>query len=462
MQINNDAPLILVKSSIFHLIPAHRGPKGKPAQTISNGGAYQGEFIENASILCQNGTILICDTEEKVFSFIRDQASLLKIDAMHLLDKIITQNFTGKIIVPAFVDTHNHYAQLELIASYGKDLISWLDHYTFPLEKKFSDPQHCQDIAELYVKELFAHGIAATACFPTSSKVSLKALIEATHSARIWLFSGTVLMDQNAPEYLIDDYKKQEEICIEGIESYKNYDRFTYTLTPRFALTSSDKQLASCRNLLEKYPYLFLQTHLAETKEETDLIAKAHPGHKSYLSLYDDYGLLSDKSLLAHCIYLNEYDWDLAQKRNVNVSHCPSSNLFLGSGLYELAASEKRQISCSIGSDIGAGCSLSMFETLQDAYKVSSLQGNPLDPIDGFALATIRGAHCLGLDEKLGNFLPGKEASFVVIDPALSPVLKMRWRQSQTIHDKLFTLMMLCKQEHIVATFIAAAEKYKK
>ncbi|MCP4984433.1 MAG: guanine deaminase, partial [Gammaproteobacteria bacterium] len=276
------------------------------------------------------------------------------------------------------------------------------------------------------------------------------------------LIAGKVMMDRNAPEYLCDTAESSYAQSAELIERWHRKGRSLYAVTPRFAPTSSDQQLEAAGQLLKDYPGLYLQSHVAENHAEVAWVAKLFPDRRSYLDVYDYYGLLTERSVYGHCIHLDETDRQRMAQTGAAIAFCPTSNLFLGSGLFSIAAAQSQNIRVGIATDVGGGTSFSMLQTLNEAYKVSQMAGQTLTAMKAFYLATLGGAKSLYLDDKLGNFIVGKEADFVVLDLQATPLMQRRVAQSDCISDSLFALMMLGDDRCVEATHIMGECQYSR
>lgn len=360
----------------------------------------------------------------------------------------------GKLILPGFVDTHVHYPQTDIIASHGEQLLEWLEKYTFPAERRFADPAHAAEVAGFFCDELLRNGTTTAAAFATVHPASVEALFEAAQQRRMRLITGKVLMDRNCPDFLRDTAETGYADSQALIERWHNRDRLLYAITPRFAPTSTPAQMALAGRLFREHPGVFLQSHLAENRAEVAWVAQLHPEARSYLDVYERAGQLGMRALFAHCLWLDDSDRRRMAERGAAMSFCPTSNLFLGSGLFDLARARALGVRVGLGTDVGGGTSLSMLQTLNEAYKVLQLGGQSLSAASGFYLATLGGAHSLYLDDRIGNFAPGKEADFVVLDPRATPLLARRSAACTTLEERLFVLMMLGDDRVVAATHV--------
>jgi guanine deaminase len=360
----------------------------------------------------------------------------------------------GKLIVPGFIDTHIHYAQTDMIASYGEQLLEWLEKYTFPNERRFADGEHARATAGFFVDELLRNGVTTALVLATVHPQSVDAIFQAAQARNLRLIAGKVLMDRNCPEDLRDTPETAYRDSKALIERWHEQDRLLYAITPRFAPTSSEQQLARAGQLAAEHPDVFIHTHVAENRSEVDWVAELFPASRSYLDVYDRFGLLRERSVLAHCIYLDDADRRRMAQSGAAMAFCPTANLFLGSGLFDPAAAAAFGVRFGIGSDVGAGTSFNPLRILNEAYKVAQLQGQTLPPAKALYQATLGGAAALYIDDKVGNFTPGKEADFVVLDPAATPLLARRMRSAESLVEKLFALIMLGDDRLVSATYV--------
>ncbi len=366
--------------------------------------------------------------------------------------------FPGKIIVPGFIDCHVHFPQLDIIASYGEALLDWLDRYAYPAEAAFADPDRATEVAAVFLDELLRNGTTTAVVFGTVHAHSADAIFAAAESRGMRLIAGKVLMDINCPDDLRDDPASAYTDSKALIERWHGKGRLGYAITPRFALTSSPEQLAAAGRLAREYPDVWVHTHLAENPAEVDQIAKQFPDSRSYLDVYDGYGLVRERSVFAHCLHVNNDDRLCMSSKGAAAAFCPTSNLFLGSGLFDLAAMRKASVRCGLGTDVGGGTSLSLLRTASEAYKVLHLQGQTLPATETLNLLTLGAAEALYLDDKVGNFERGKEADFVVLDPAATAISERRSRSASSIEETLFALTMLADDRHIAATYVAGSK----
>jgi len=374
----------------------------------------------------------------------------------------LVDDYRGKLILPGFVDLHIHYAQVDIIASYGAQLLDWLERYTFPAEAKFGDSAHAAAAAEFFLDELLRNGTTTASVFPTIHPQSVDAFFAAARRRNMRMLAGKVMMDRNCPADLRDDLVRGEADIRALIDRWHGKGRLGYSLTPRFAPTSSPGQLALAARLLAEIPGLHLQTHLAENRDEVRWVAELFPEASSYTDVYVQAGLIGPRSVFAHAIHMGDADFAALAQAGGAIAFCPTSNLFVGSGLFDLRRARAAGVRIGVGTDVGGGTSYSMLRTLAEAYKVLQLQGVSLAPLEAFHLATLGGAQALGLDDRIGNFVAGKEADFVVLDLAATPVLARRMAVADRLEDRLFALMTLGDDRSVYATYVLGEPDYRR
>ncbi len=380
----------------------------------------------------------------------------------YLPDGCALYDYSGRLVMPGFIDTHCHYPQTEIIASYGMQLLDWLQQYTFPTEEKFAERDHADKIAAFFCDQMLANGTTSSAVFATVHPQSVDAIFEQAQQRGLCLIAGKVMMDRNAPPQLCDSAESSYRDCSELIQRWHLKGRAYYAVTPRFAPCSSPAQLEVCGQLLDENPDLYLQSHVAENRAEVDWVARLFPHSRSYLDVYDGYGLLGPRSIYGHCIHLDQEDRERMAASGAAMAFCPTSNLFLGSGLFSLEDATELNIRVGIATDVGAGTSFSMLQTLAEAYKVCQLAGQQLTPLKAFYLATLGAAESLYLDHRIGNFALGKEADFVVLDLAPTELMQCRMDNASTLEERLFALMMLGDDRCIQATHIMGRRQYSR
>ncbi|MEY4753642.1 MAG: guanine deaminase, partial [Pseudomonadota bacterium] len=355
----------------------------------------------------------------------------------------------GRLLLPGFIDTHVHSPQLDVIGSYGTELLDWLDTYTFPAEQRYADPMVAEAGAATFLDALLAHGTTSAVVFPTVHKVSADALLAAAHQRGMRLIAGKVLMDRHAPPALCDDVSGAEADSRELIRRWHGTGRLAYAMTVRFAPTSTPEQLAMAARLLREVPDLYMQTHVAENRAEVEWVAELFPEARSYLDVYHRAGLRGERAVLAHGIWLDDIDRWLLADSGAQIAHSPSSNLFLGSGLFDWPGAEDAGVAVTLASDVGGGTSLSMQRTLADAYKIQALRGTRLSAWKALHGATLGAAEALGLAHEIGSLAPGRVADFCVWDWARGPVGLHRDQLARNLHERVFAWLTLADERHL-------------
>lgn len=368
----------------------------------------------------------------------------------------------GRLILPGFIDTHVHYPQIGMIASYGEQLLDWLEHFAYPAEQAFADPAHAARVADFFLEELLRVGTTTAQVFGTVHRESVDTFFAASERRGTRMICGKVLMDRLAPDGLRDTAEQGEAETRALIERWHGRGRQAVAITPRFAITSSPAQLAAAGRLLKEWPDVYLQTHLAENREEVRQVRQLYPEALDYLDVYDRHGLVGPRSTFAHGIHLSARERRRLAETGASIAFCPTSNLFLGSGLLDLEALEREGVAVSLATDVGAGTSLSMLQTLNEAYKVCQLQGYSLPPLQAFYRITLGNARCLGLQDRIGSLQIGREADFLIVDPAATPLMAWRDRQASSLAERLFALMMLGDDRAIEATVIAGEVRWRR
>ncbi|GAB3242887.1 guanine deaminase [Chitinimonas naiadis] len=363
-------------------------------------------------------------------------------------------DYRGKLVLPGFIDTHIHYPQAGMIASYGLKLLDWLNNYTFPAEASFADPAVAERSAEFVVQRLLANGTTTAAVFGTVHAHSVDAFFSVAARRGLRMLCGKVMMDRNGPDYLLDTPESAERDSQALIERWHGKGRLRYSLTPRFAPTSTPRQLDVAGALYAAWPDLHVQSHLAENLEEVAWVRELFPDRRSYLDVYAHHGLLGPRTIYGHCVHLNAAELRWMADAGSAAAFCPTSNLFLGSGFFNYAAARANEVQVGLATDVGGGTSFSLLRTLAEAYKVSQAAGRPLSPMRAYYLATLGGAEALGLADHVGSFQAGREADFVVLDPQATAELAWRLQGDDSLAETLFALAILGDERCISATHV--------
>jgi len=406
-------------------------------QGISDSSSYR--YFEDGAVVVSDGKIVALDDFDQ-----------------------ISHGFSGEIIdhrpcliLPGLIDPHIHYVQMQIIASYAANLMEWLNKYTFVEEQKFADFAHASKIAQAFFDTLIRHGTTTAAAYCSVHAASAEAFFTEAQKRNMAMIGGKCMMDTNCPEALRDTAQKGYDQTKALIEKWHANGRNLYAITPRFAITSTHEQMEAVQALIGEFPDAYVQTHLAENDQEIAFTKELYPGHEDYLGIYQHYGLLGPKSLFGHSIHLNEREIGaMAETRSVAVS-CPTSNLFLGSGLFAHDRLKKAGVAIGVATDIGGGTSFSMFKTLDEFYKVQQLNGSRFDPLSSFYLMTLGNARALSLAEKIGTLAPGSDADIVVLDPCATPEMALRHQTVTDLGEELFLLQTLGDERAVVETYVA-------
>lgn len=367
----------------------------------------------------------------------------------------------GFLLVPGFIDTHVHYPQTERIAAHGAQLLDWLERHIFPAEQAFADRAHADPLAAFFLDELLRNGTTSALVFATVHAGSVDALFDAALRRNMRIVSGKTLMDRNAPAALTDTAESGRAESEALIARWRGRGRLGYAVTPRFALTSTPAQLTTAGELLAAHPHVLLHTHLSENLGEIGAVAAAFPEAADYLDVYARYGLVGGRSVFAHGIHLDDGAMRRLGEAGAAIAFCPTSNLFLGSGLFDLARADAQGVRVGIGTDVGAGTSFSILHTLGEAYKVCQMRGASLDPFRALWLATGAGAAALHIDDQVGGLAIGQEADFLLLDPAATPLLARR-TAGRPLAERLFALQILGDDRAVAETWVAGQPAHRR
>jgi guanine deaminase len=368
----------------------------------------------------------------------------------------------GQLLLPGFIDTHVHCPQVDVIASWGAQLLDWLETYTFPAEARHAEPELAAAGARLFLDALITHGTTSAVVFPTVHRASTEALFQAALQRNMRIIAGKVLMDRHAPDNLRDDVDGSEADCRALIRDWHGRGRLAYAVTPRFAATSTDAQLAMAGRLVADHPGVYMQTHVAENPAEVRWIAELFPQSRSYLDVYAGHGLLNERSVLAHGIWLDDTDRRLLHDTGAHIAHCPSSNLFLGSGLFGWQAMHAAGVGISLGSDVGGGTSLSMHRTMADGYKMQALAGTKLSAWALLHACTRAAARALHLDHEIGSLEPGRLADVCLWDWAVGSVAERRHAVARELHEKVFAWVTLGDDRNLSECWVGGVRRFQR
>jgi guanine deaminase len=373
---------------------------------------------------------------------------------------IAVESYAGDLIMAGFVDCHAHYPQTGIIASYGAQLLEWLEKYTFPEEAKFSDTAYATATAEAFLDETLRNGITTVSVYCSSHPASVDALFTAAQRRKLRIAGGKCLMDRNCPEDLRDTPQRAYDETKALIEKWHGLGRITYAISPRFAITSTPEQLEAAGELWREHPACLMQTHLSENMKEVAWIKKLFPGEPDYLGVYERYNLIGPGANFGHALHLTPREIALIKDSGSGISHCPTSNTFIGSGLFDMKAlRDQRRAIVGLGTDVGGGSSFSMFATMKAAYEIAQLRGHSLHPAKAYYLATMGSASVLHLKGKAGNLARSFDADIIVIDLNSRPVIEQRMRHADSLWEALFVQMILGDDRAIRATYIGGAKE---
>ena len=369
---------------------------------------------------------------------------------------VIIDDHAGCLVTAGFIDAHVHYSQTQVIGSYGAQLLDWLTNYTFVEEQKFADPAHCARVAAFFLEELFRSGTTTALVYCSVHPESVDAFFTEAEALGARMIAGKVMMDRDAPEALMDTAERGYDESKALIERWRGRGRLDYAITPRFAVTSTHAQLEAAGALAREYPGAYVQTHADENKAEIARVAELFPEAESYIDVYARAGLLGPRSVIGHCIHLQESEVAaLAESRSV-AAFCPTSNLFLGSGLFDHARLRRAGARIALATDVGGGTSYSMLRTAAEGYKVLQLNGQSWPPLEAFYRMTLGNARALSLDGRIGSIEAGKEADLVVLDPRATPALAHRMETAGgDLEVELFALMTLGDDRAVHETYVA-------
>lgn len=409
-------------------------------------------YIPDGLMILENGLIHALDT----YDALRDHYAEVPVIA-----------YPGKLITPGFIDLHLHYPQMGIIAAYGEQLLEWLETYTFPTEQRFQDHGYASQVATLFIDELLRNGTTTAVVMPAVYPESVDAFFEVAQQRHLRMIAGKIMMDRHAPAALLDTAESSYQDSRNLIEKWHRQDRLLYAITPRFAPTSSDQQLGMAGKLWAEFPDTYVHTHLSENVKEIAWVKELFPNAQGYLDVYDQAGLVGNRSIFAHCIQLTDAEFRRLSEAKAAIAFCPTSNLFLGSGLFKIEQAKSRDYPIPVGlaTDVGAGTSFSMLQTANEAYKVAQLRQQQLSPFQALFLATLGGARALSLDDRIGSFDVGKEADFIVLNWRCTPIMAFRNPEVMPLSlselaDRVFSVIIMGDDRAIDATYILGNRAY--
>ncbi len=372
--------------------------------------------------------------------------------------------YPGHLVMAGFVDCHVHYPQTGIIASYGAQLLDWLEKYTFPEESRFSDPEYAAATAQIFLEETLRNGVTTSSVYCTSHPESVDALFSAALKGNLRIAAGKCMMDRNCPEKLRDTPQRGYDETKKLIEKWHGKGRITYAISPRFAITSTPEQLEAAGAVWKEHPSCLMQTHLSENKKEVEWIKELFPAEADYLAVYERYNLIGPGSNFGHAIYLSAREIAAIKESGSGISHCPTSNTFIGSGLFDLKKLRegRNKAPVGLGTDVGGGSSFSMFATMKAAYEIAQLRGYSLHPIKAFWLATMGSAAVLRLTGEAGNLAPGYDADVIVIDLKSRPVIEQRMRHANSLWEALFVQIILADDRAVREVYVGGAKQPRR
>ncbi len=407
---------------------------------------------ESSYAFFEDGAVVIHD------GLITDYGDYSSLVTAHQNSEVIDHR--PHLILPGFIDTHLHFPQMQVIGSFGTKLLDWLNKYTFIEEQKFSDPEHCKRIAKQLFDTLLRHGTTTGVAYCSVHKTSAEAFFQEAENRNLRMIAGKVMMDRNAPEPLCDTPQSSYDNSKALIEKWHGRGRASYAITPRFAITSTPTQLEMTKALMQEYPDCYMQTHLSENHAEIELTKELYQSARDYLDVYEMYDLLGEKSLFGHCIHLNDRERQaMAETKSVAV-FCPTSNLFLGSGLFDQDGLQAHGVRTAVATDIGGGTSYSMLKTLDEAYKILQLRNQTLNPLKSFYMMTLGNARALSMQDKIGTLGKGTEADIVILNSNATPAMQLRMETVETLSEELFVLQTMGDDRAISSVYVAGKNQH--
>ena len=407
----------------------------------------QGAGDDDSYVYHEDGAVLV---EGGLISAVGDYAAV-SAEA----GDVVTIDHRPYLILPGLIDTHNHMPQMQVIGSYGAQLLDWLNTYTFPAEARFSDPDHAKKISAAYHDAMLRNGTTTAVAYCSAHKVSAEAYFTEAEKRNMLMIGGKVMMDRNAPETILDSPKQGYDDTKALIEKWHGRGRALYAISPRFALTSTPEQMEASGALAGEHPDCYVQTHLSENHREIETTLALYPDAEDYLGVYETYCLLGEKSLFGHCIHLSDRERAAMAESGSVAVFCPTSNLFIGSGLFNEAVMRTEGVRTAVATDIGGGTSCSMLQTMAEAYKVLQLQSQNLTPLMSFYMMTRGNAEALTLTDRIGTLEAGTDADICVLDSRATPSMALRMEAAETLSEELFVLQTMGDDRSVAAVYVA-------
>ncbi|MEP4770550.1 MAG: guanine deaminase [Roseibium sp.] len=398
-------------------------------------------YLEDGALLVGDGKILAKGTYDDVKADAPADAEIV--------------DHRPHLLLPGFIDTHLHFPQVQVIASWADQLLDWLNDYTFPAEQKFEDKVHGARIGEGFYDALITHGTTTAAAYCSSHPNSVDVYFEEAERRGMLMVGGKTMMDRNAPAELCDTAQSAYDDSKSLVEKWHGTGRAHYAITPRFAITSTPEQLEAAGTLLNEFPDCHLQTHINENHNEIAFTKELFPAANDYLGVYESFGLLGDKTLLGHCIHMNDRELGVMKETGSVAVFCPTSNLFLGSGLFDKKRLEDAGVRTAIATDIGGGTSYSMLRTMDEGYKILQMQRQRQHPFQTFYWSTLGNAKALSLSDKIGTLEVGSDADIIVLDAKATLPMALRMETVETLWEELFVLQTLGDDRAVIETYVA-------
>jgi guanine deaminase len=361
------------------------------------------------------------------------------------------------LIVPGLIDLHLHFPQMQVIGSYAANLLEWLNSYTFPEECRFVESAHAQRIATHFYDELLRHGTTTAAAYCSVHKTSADAYFAEAMKRNMLMVGGKVMMDRNAPQGLLDTPEMSYDETRAVIADWHGKGRNHVAITPRFAITSTPQQMQAAQALAQEFPDLFIQTHLSENLDEIKYTCELYPEATDYTDIYVRYGLMRDTTLLGHAIHLSEREADVLSETGAVAVHCPTSNLFIGSGLFPMKKLQRREkpVRIAVATDIGGGSSYSMLRTMDEAYKIQQLLGERLNPLESWFLMTLGNAQALSMASRIGTLDVGTDADITVLNASSTPAMALKMEVVNSLTEELFLMLTMGDDRTVSETYVA-------